>query len=655
MPNFSLGLSALRSSQYALEVVSNNIANANTEGYHRRVVHFESLPPNQLGKFRIGSGVDINHIERIRDSVTEASLTNVISDVSHVDQLLIIERQIEAAFLNGNSSVGGELDQFFAELTKLTAAPDEPAQRSAVIETGQRLSGMIRQAANQLGELKNSIRFQVDQELALLNDQMHTLSDLNVQIASLTAQGFPANTELDQRDALVNEIARAIGISRNDFRSGELNLMIGHASIQQVNIANEFTLTDLPGGKLGVLLDDSDRPLDLESGRLQALLHLYNETIPKYEQKLDQFATELMGRIDSVHATGVGTSGAFQHLVGSRNVVDSAVPLADAQAAFPIAAGELTVSIIDSDGVRRTEVITVDPAVDTLTDVAGKLSVISGISATVDPNFHRLQIFAAQGSSFDFTGSIATHPDLAGFTGTSLPEFSGHYMGTSNEDLRFQVEGSGDVGISDNLFINVYSSTGVLQQRINIGNGHEAGSSIDLGDGTELRLSSGTVVDGEEFTTRLTAIPDETGLLAALGLNTFFSGVSAATIDVDPLLLDDPSRFAGGRSGDAADTDNLFRLTQLESQTTMPGNLTYAQYVNQINSEIGFQINSDQALSSSLEALKLRIEQDRDAHSGVDLNEEMVYLQEFQKSYEAAVRVIQAADDILDDLFTILR
>ena len=653
--NFSIGLSALRTSQFALEVVSNNIANANTEGYHRRSVHLESMLPNQLGKFRVGSGVTVNYIERIRDSVTESSLTNAVSDVSHVDQLLLVERQIEAALLSGNSSVSGELDRFFAELTKLTAAPDEPAQRTAVIETGQRLSGTIRQAANHFADLKDSIRFQIKQELDLLNEQMHNLSDLNVQIQSLTAQGYPANAELDQRDALINEIARVIGISRNDYRSGELNLMIGTASIQQVNIVNKFSLGELPDGRLGVFLDESDRPLDMDSGRLDALIELYNDTVPKYEAKLDAMARELIQSFDSIHATGIGTDGSFQHLVGSRTVNDPVIPLADAETAFDISAGDLTVTITQPDGIRRTEVVSIDPAVDSLADVAGKLSAIDGLSATIDTNVHRLRIYAAHDHRFDFTGTVETHPDLAGFTGTSLPEFSGIYSGEANEQLSFQIEGSGDVGISDDLYINVYTQSGALKSRVNIGNGYETGSTIDLGDGIQLSMSAGTVVDGEQFDTQLTAEPDETGFLAALGVNSFFKGISAGTIDVDSSVIDNPGRFAAGASGDAADTSNTFRLKALEDHDGLPGNLTFAEYVNEINTEIGFQINSNQALSTSLHALKLRIEQDRDATSGVDLNEEMVYLQQFQKSYEAAVRVIQAADDILDDLFTILR
>ncbi len=345
----------------------------------------------------------------------------------------------------------------------------------------------------------------------------------------------------------------------------------------------------------------------------------------------------------------------FSILPARGTVSESNLPLSDAKPVFPIEAGELTVSLIDSNGLRRTEVITIDPAVDSLDDVAARLSAINGLSASVDTNFNRLQVFAAHGLSFDFTGSVETHPRLDSFSGTSLPTFSGLYTGSDNEKLTFEVEGTGEVGISEDLFVNVYSESGALRSRINIGNGYEAGSGIDLADGIQLNLSPGSVTGGDQFATRLTAEPDETGLLAALGLNSFFGGVNASTIEVESSVIKNQGRFAAGRSGDSADTHNLFRLTALEDYNQLPGKLTFSEYFNEINTEIGFQINSNTALSSNLQSLQIRLEEDRDSFSGVDLNEEMVYLQQFQKSYEAAVRVIQAADEMLNELFTILR
>ena len=181
MTGFDIGLSALRTNQYALEVVSNNIANANTEGYHRRRVHMESIEPAQGAEYRVGRGVTINDIERIRDQVTEAALSSAISDASHVDQRLIIERQIETAFNSGSTSIGEEVNQFFAELSKLTASPDESAQRAAVLESGQRAAGLIRQGSNSLEELRSIVRFQIGQEVEALNEDLDILSKLSVE------------------------------------------------------------------------------------------------------------------------------------------------------------------------------------------------------------------------------------------------------------------------------------------------------------------------------------------------------------------------------------------------------------------------------------------------------------------------------------------
>ncbi|QDT10249.1 flagellar hook-associated protein FlgK [Planctomycetes bacterium K23_9] len=655
MPDFSLGLSALRSSQHALEVISNNIANANTEGYHRQTTHLEALPSNDRGGIRTGAGVKVNYIERVRNRITESSLTDVIADVSHVDQLLELEKQIEASFLNGSASLGEELDQFFGEISKLTASPDEPAQRSAVIESGSRLAGVLRQTSGQLEDLKSAVEFQITQEIEILNQEMITLSDLNVKIQELTAQGAQPNAELDARDALLNKIAKIVGITRNDYNSGELNLRIGTVAIQQTSEANQFSLTEPADGELALQMDDSDRSVQLEGGRLAALFEIYNSTIPKYEQKLDDIATGLVREVDSVHATGVGSDGPFRNLIGSRVVGESNLPLNQTSTVFPISAGDLTVSIIETDGTRRNETISIDPAVDSLEDVAAKLAGITDLSASVNLTTNQLQLYSAEGVTFDFTGSIETRPALDSFTGTSVPTFSGDYTGVDTQDRSFAIVGSGEVGISDNLFLNIYDDSGTLVNEVNIGNGYEAGTAIDTGDGLSVSLSRGSVNTGDQFQTRLTKQPDETGILAALGINSFFSGVNAKTIDVDTQISQNHERFASGKSGDAADTTNLFRFGDLENLKALPGDLTFTEFINEVTIEIGFQVNTSQSLSTSLHSLELRLEQEQGAYSGVDLNEEMVYLQQFQKSYEAAARVIQVTDEILDELFSIFR
>lgn len=655
MLNFNHGLSALRSSQLGLEVISNNIVNANTEGYHRRNIHLTELQPNWISGFRIGSGVAVGHIESVRNHITESALTEVTSDLSRVDQQINIESRVESTFLNGGQSLSSDIDALFAEISRLTSTPDEPAQKSAVIAAASKLADGIQRAAAQLASLKTSLRFQIQQEVESLNVDMRALSDTNSRIQTSLNLGRQASAELDQRDTLINRIAESIKITRSSFNERDLGITIGRSiGTHQGNKPPVFSVSEVDPDRIEFKIDDYDRPVDFASGKLVALQDAHNSLIPDYQHKLDQLAAALIANFDRIHATGVGTAGSFGQLFGTRAVADSDLPLEQAETAFPVSAGRLTVSIVDADGSRRLESLLVDPTVDSLSDIASKLSSIDGLQASVDPASQLLRIGAQAGLKFDFTANLETHPKPEQVSGTALPTLSGRYDGQDNQQLRFEVVGSGEIGISEGLRIHVISEGGDIERTIDVGAGYEPGSRLDIGQGVFLSLSSGTLLDGDSFTTPLVVEPDETGLLAALGLNAFFQGTDSRTIAVDNNLVRDQGRLASGHSGESADTTNLLRFVAGKQATPLPGNLGFAAFLDDTLADIGFSLQSNSALSDSLGSLKTSIVSERQAYSGVDVNEELIYMQQFQKSFEAAVRIVQTNDEMLQELFTIL-
>lgn len=654
MANFTIGLSALRTSQFAMDIVSNNVANSQTEGYHRRTVNMKSVPPNLIGGFRIGNGVGISQINRVRDSVTEASLTTVIADSNHVGQMLTVERNIESAITAGENAIGRQLDAFFSEFTNLSASPSDPALRSSLIESGVQLSSSLRDASNKLDELKQNVRQQIDAELESLNMDLQELSDVSTEIFRYSAQGIDHNIELDQRDAIINRIAEVIGIFRHEKAGGQLHVTIGNHSIQQGNKANVVSAVDVEG-KVEIRLDNSDRALPLETGRLGALIQAYNELIPSYQDHLNQVSAQLIQKVNSVQSTGIGTAGSFETLIGNTSLSDVNVPLAEALPDLDLSAGEITIAVTDPSGNRETQTLTFDPATDSLTDLVGRFNTVPGVNASIRANSNQLQITSAPGYTFDFTGGMENQPDLSLITGSSVPALSGHYTGQANEELTVRIEGSGTIGNSGNLFANVFSSSGALLQRVSLGTGYEPGSEIELDDGVRLSFAAGTLNNNDEFTTRVTGDPDETGTLAALGVNAFFQGSDARTIRVDSSIVSDPERISTGRTGEPSDASNLNRFIGIGSDSSMPRGRTLTQYVSEFTTELGFEIQSNTALNTSLTNYKMRLEQERDSKSGVDLNEELVYLQEYQKSYEAAVRVIQVTDQMLNELINIFK
>ena len=87
-----IGKNALIVNQAALSVVSNNIANANTEGYSKQRVNLTPLQAhsntsNVIQQAKLGYGVDIESISRYRDDFVDANYRYAVSNKSYYDTI----------------------------------------------------------------------------------------------------------------------------------------------------------------------------------------------------------------------------------------------------------------------------------------------------------------------------------------------------------------------------------------------------------------------------------------------------------------------------------------------------------------------------------------------------------------------------------------
>ncbi|MEM9410770.1 MAG: flagellar hook-associated protein FlgK [Planctomycetota bacterium] len=652
-----IGLSGIRASQVGLDVISQNITNAGTEGYHRQNVHFEALNDNLFNRRRIGSGVRVQGIERVRFSVVESFITETTSDLQRADQTFSLQRQVESLLLPGEGSLQSALDSLFNNISSLSSAPSDQTTRDLAVASGAELANQFREISGNLDEIRQQIVGQINSELSVLNNELVQLGELNQEIVVASATSGQPNELLDIRDRIINSIAEKVDISRIESNDGNISLTFGNYSVQRTVTNINFSLEEsTEDNTLSLSYDGGDRSLQLNSGRISALIDAYNELIPSYDAQLDELAGELIRRFDSVHATGVGHDGGFANIVGSRGVESPNTLLSNAGTAFPVTAGDLYITITDPNGGKRLERLAIDPETQTLEDIATAIGDIPNLSASINSTTNQLRIVASSGYKFDFTGNIPTVPTLTNFTGSSSVELSGLYDGDANGRYNFAITGSGNVGIADNLTLEVTDNDGNVIDRINIGNGYEAGAPIDLPDGVSVSLSAGTVVDGDTFTTELVAEPDETGFLTALGINSFFSGVDASTIEVDPDILADSGKFAASISDAPADSKQVERFIELSNTQFLDDErLTFNDYLIEFTTSVGVDVRTTERLSGNLTALSEQYQRERDSISGVDINEEFVRLQQYQRSYEASVRVIQTAESLLDELFTILR
>ena len=86
---------ALQANDVALQVVGQNIANANTPGYIRETVNFVPGPPQTQGSLIEGTGVQIQSITQQIDTYLQTQLQNANSDQQNADTVQQTYSQLE--------------------------------------------------------------------------------------------------------------------------------------------------------------------------------------------------------------------------------------------------------------------------------------------------------------------------------------------------------------------------------------------------------------------------------------------------------------------------------------------------------------------------------------------------------------------------------
>ena len=649
------GLSALQANQFAINTISHNLANASTEGYHRQDVELKTSQPQRIQNLIIGKGVEVSDVRRMRDGIVEGSYTNSLGDLGSIEQRLRIEERIESFLLPGEGSIQNSLTGMFDEMSRLTANPGEKTLRSSVVNKAVNLAQHIRGVSNGLVELKDSVSRQISLEVESLNQDLASLVELQNRIGS-SGGSRVSNDLLDQRDQLINKIAKRVDVQRYESVQNSMGLSIAGNSISLGATAVQFEAVRFDDGSIEIRTAGSAFETKFASGSIEALTNVHNNLIDQVFEKVGDFASELIHAMDQVHSAGVGLDGPFSVLRSTRLFTDIDVPLIESGIAFPVEAGELFFSVTSPTGERRTEMIEIDPATDSMKTIAAKISGLENVQAVVDKSTGQLSIAAAPGFRFDFTGNLETTPDLASFSGTSVPRIEGIYQGEVNRNLTVTTIGSGTIGKTPGLRAQVTDEDGQVIKEFNIGDGYEAGSDVEITEGVTLSFGVGEVNDGDSFDTTLVARSDQTGILSALGLNSFFHGNDATDIAVNSSIVENPDRISTTRSGDIGDTSNLAGLVSLRNEHVLGnGRMTFDDFLAETSAEIGFKVQSSQSIQISVSEINFQFQAQRDSVSGVDINEELLNLSRYQKSYEAAVQVVRTMEAMFDELFQIIR
>jgi flagellar hook-associated protein 1 FlgK len=146
---------------------------------------------------------------------------------------------------------------------------------------------------------------------------------------------------------------------------------------------------------------------------------------------------------------------------------------------------------------------------------------------------------------------------------------------------------------------------------------------------------------------------DTSGTLAALGVNTFYTGSDASDIAVNQALKDNPQLLAAAKNGEPTDNQTARAIASLETtQLASLGGQTmkdeYQATVNGIASATAAAKTSADAAS----AVKDTLTAQREALSGVSLDEEAVNLMRQQRAFQGAAKLISTVDELMQTVIS---
>jgi flagellar hook-associated protein 1 FlgK len=122
------------------------------------------------------------------------------------------------------------------------------------------------------------------------------------------------------------------------------------------------------------------------------------------------------------------------------------------------------------------------------------------------------------------------------------------------------------------------------------------------------------------------------------------------------VAISDPLKIAASSSGSTIPLDNLnaLRIVNLfESSLPELGDSTFFEYYNALVSTTGIMSRNAQDSLKFEENLMAELTRQRDALSGVNLDEEAVNLIKYQRAFEAGARIIKVADELLETILNI--
>ncbi|MCB1200590.1 MAG: flagellar hook-associated protein FlgK [Leptospiraceae bacterium] len=621
----------MSSHQMALQTTGHNISNADNKNYARQRVQIETVMPlynpsmnRENGPGMIGQGSKAGDIDRVRDKFIDSRIFNGEQSKSYWSTRENYLRQTEIIYNEpSDDSLRSQMDRFWQSWQELSQFPEEMSHREVVRTRGKEMTFRIRETFTRLFELRKQADFDIEVSVNRINELALQVRDLNERIMKSEALKDSPNDLKDRRDALIQELSQLGGVSIEFSDPNEAIVYLGGEMLVQGETVHKLLMANDAAneGLKKITWEHNDQLALFRSGRVQSLLDIRDQVLKENIEKMDLLAVNVSDIVNEVHRDGFGltkeTNVNFFDLENlSRNIRGNFDLTGNGQddvsAVFKMAgrnkvvadrpigvAGTLTFA--KNDASSTSIYVTYRPD-DTLSSVIERIN-RSGAGVVAYVNHNDNLVLKGKTAEDDWrTNFMIRHVEDSG---ELLVGFSG------------LLQNSGPAGAYDFRRLDEINKLQSGLERLTL---------------TPVLHPAGAIQVSRE-------VEGNIALIAA-GFGKDVGGTG------------DVNQAFGMKDG-----GNALRIAQaLRHKSTMVGeHRTADEFYNSLISKVGVETRTSKDQLENQSLILSNLENMRQSVMGVNLDEEMANMVQFQHAYNASARMLQMVNEMLDRIIGLVR
>jgi len=706
-------LAGLQIAQAGILVTSQNVAGTSVEGYSRRNANatINQLAPNSL--MLNGTSFAVEGFTRQYSSLIGSQLLSQQAKSTYSDTLVQYTAALDNVISTKSVGLTTAITEFFNAMGTYATDPSNKALAAGITGKANVVAQRMNGLSDIVGQIKSQAQTGLEDTVSQVNTLIPELASINLQIEKANNPGntYPSADLLDERDRILSDIQKLVGGQSLINSNGTATHMVGGLALIERGVANKVSLNadqehialqfNTQNGKSKTVLQTVQ---SLDGGQAGALLKLANEFAPSIQKRLDTIALSLVKVANSASGTdGDGTpkTAIFGFQVGENQYYDLN---SDYSSLIPDITSETDMTDLFSS---------LSNAVSTVSDLqTGDSLIMNSESAVV--TFAALssgQTVTLGGLTFTASATTTAAQVASAFANGGTGRGDGDTVSSTVTDSDGNTIGTIAGTVSD-WDIDSYSltngtakftstSTGNVANLANTGSG--AATVVTTVSSADIEVASiiakSSVTAGEYTLTMMDAdqlqMEDSTGKTQIINLEDISAGASRSldfyqfgiTIDLDNLSVDSSytadelvasldgksitiSGSANGLYYYGLNADNFVSIAPSDPDDYYDGSapnissdsantvqkmssvfgLSVSSLVNEVGIQVATWTNTQKADDAVLSSLK----DQRDAVSGVNLDEEAANLLKYQQLYSASTKVLQTGNQMFNTLLAIM-